>query len=266
MKLVKTARIELSVSGGEVLAADRLPEAGSVVILYVKGPDVSFRTLSEGDPIINRILNNPDILYTKYKDRVCYISKASVSGFIASLQDTYVAGVIIADESANIESVEAEAVHGVPPMFLCRQWYKRMLLPVLFFYLIILIANIIVQPSVRAKQEEIRKELAATEKKSRAESEATEKQEQMILAFRHSSSGNSATTFDKIAVCVPDKMRLSLLSLKDNVIRVKGEDSDITEVVLFADRLERHFRSARIVSIGKTPGKETPSFEITVLP
>ena len=59
-------------------------------------------------------------------------------------------------------------------------------------------------------------------------------------------------------------MKLTLISLEAGTYRIKGETSDASSVVVFADRLEEYFRTMKIQSFNKIPGRETSGFEINV--
>lgn len=276
MRLVRTTRIDVTVSGGSAsLAGDCKPAAGSICIIAVSGPDVTSRQISDQDPVLRRIMQNDGLLKTSYPDRVCYVSGAPVMGLVETLEDVHVVGFVVGDGSSDVEdaisAAEKEAtsfekVRSDRPLLLsvCAQWYGRLKMPLLLVYLCILLINFFCYPSIGRKYEERRRLLEASERRSRTETEVTERQKRMITEYMNLSTHDSAYSFDKIAACVPGDTRLTLISLEAGTYRIKGETSDASSVVVFADRLGKHFRAMKIQSFNKIPGRETSGFEISV--
>ena len=276
MRLVRTTRIGVTVSGGSAsLAEESKPAAGAICVIAVSGPDVTSRRISDQDPVLRRIMQNDGLLKTSYPDRVCYVSKDSVMGLVESLGDVHVVGFVVGDGNPDIEdaisSVEKKAtsfekIKADRPLLLsvCAQWFGRLKMPLLLLYLCLLLINFFCYPSIGRKYEERRRQLEATERRSRTETEVNERQKRMITEYMSLSSHDSAYSFDKIAACVPGDMKLTLISLEAGTYRIKGETSDASSVVVFADRLEEYFRTMKIQSFSKIPGRETSGFEINV--
>ena len=277
MRLIKTDRITVSFSGGEAALAGPSPAAGSVGILVAGGPDVSVRSLSDGDPLVKRIRNNPDILSTVYPDRICYLPAAPVRAFVASLPDVHVAELLVGDGRADVETAVSEAEDAVSSpkrlrgdssllKVVCGQWYRRMRLPVLLLYLAIVLANFLYYPSINRKYEERRRMLEVEQRRSRTESEVTERQRKLMTEFIGLSSAKTAVSFDRIAAAVPGDMRLTQLMRKEDGFHVKGETEEAASVLALADSLGARFGAMRILSYGIIPGKEMLGFEIVVRP
>ena len=237
MRLVRTTRIGVTVSGGSAsLAEESKPAAGAICVIAVSGPDVTSRRISDQDPVLRRIMQNDGLLKTSYPDRVCYVSKDSVMGLVESLGDVHVVGFVVGDGNPDIEdaisSVEKKAtsfekIKADRPLLLsvCAQWFGRLKMPLLLLYLCLLLINFFCYPSIGRKYEERRRQLEATERRSRTETEVNERQKRMITEYMSLSSHDSAYSFDKIAACVPGDMKLTLISLEAGTYRIKGETS-----------------------------------------
>lgn len=276
MRLVRTTRVGVIVTGGAAsLAEERKPDAGAICVIAVTGPDVTSRRISDQDPVLRRIMQNDSLLKTSYPERVCYVAKDPVMGLVESLGDVHVAGFVIGDGNPDIEeaiaSVEKKAtsferIKADRPLLLsvCTQWYGRLKMPLLLLYLSLLLINFFIYPSIGRKYEERRRQLEASERRSRTETEVTERQKRMITEYLNLSSHDSAYSFDKIAACVPGDMKLTLISLEAGKYRIKGETAEASSVVVFADRLGEYFRTTKIQSFDKLPGRETSGFEINV--
>jgi len=276
MRLVRTTRIGVIVAGGSAsLAEERKLDTGAVCIFDVSGPDVTSRRISDQDPVLRRIMQNDGLLKTSYPDRVCYVPKDPVMRVVESLGDVHVAGFVIGDGDAGIEdalcSVEKKAssldrlrTDRLLLLSVCAQWYGRLKMPLLLLYFGILLINFFCYPSIGRKYEERRRILEASERRSRTETEVTERQKKMIAEYMGLSSHSSAYSFDKIASCVPVDMRLTLISTEAGTYRIKGETADASSVVVFADHLGKYFRTMKIQSFDKIPGRETSGFEIIV--
>ncbi len=265
MKLSQIIQLEATVSEGEAKLAGALPGKGSVAVLVVTGPGVSTRPVSEQDPILNRITSNPDILFTMYPDRVCYVPKGPVMELESSWKGISVAGIIVSDGVADTKTAVAEIERSIPPVMMAGLWYEKLKLPVLLFYLAILLVNFLVTPSLGRKYDEQRRQLDAAERQNRTEAEVSEKQKRLIAEYLQISSDNSAYAFDKIASCVPEKIRLTQTALNDGVFVIKGEVAEASLVVAFTNRLEGYFPSTKIQSFDKIPGREMSAFEIRIV-
>ena len=264
MRLARITQLELTVSGGEATLNGTLPGAGAIVVLLITGPGVSTRTVSEQDPILKRVMVNPDILYTTYPDRVCYVPKGPVTELTASWKDIPVAGIIVSDGMADTASAISVIERNIPSTMMAGQWYERLKLPVLLVYLAILLANFLATPSLGRKYDERRRQLDAAERQNRTETEVSEKQKRLMTEFLQISSDDSAYSFDKIASCVPEKVRLTQTSLEADLFIIKGETVEASSVVAFTNRLGDYFPSTKIQSFDKIPGRETSAFEIRV--
>lgn len=268
MKLVRTTRIHVSLSGGEAALAGPSPEAGAIGILVVEGPDVTFRAVTEGDPLLKRIRNNPDVLCTEYPDRICYVPAASVRAFVDTLKDVYIVEIRVGGGQTDVNNVSFGKLRSDRQLFMavCGQWYRRLRLPVLLFYLALVLANFLYAPSVNRKYEERRCALEVAERRNRAESDVTERQRKLMTEFIGLRSEHTAGFFDRIASVVPGDMRLTQIAKKEDGYHIKGETEDAAAVLVFADSLGACFGTMRILSYGVVPGKETLGFEIVVRP
>ena len=130
MRLARITQLDITVSGGEATLNGALPGAGAIVVLQITGPGVSTRAVSEQDPILKRVMANPDILYTTYPDRVCYVPKGPVTELTASWKDIPVAGIIVSDGMVETASVVSEIERNIPSAMMAGQWYERLKLPV----------------------------------------------------------------------------------------------------------------------------------------
>lgn len=264
MRRARTGIIAVTVSGGEASLCGTLPKGSAIGIMSVTGPDVSVRPLSDGDPILRRIMSNPDILCTAYPDRVCYVPKSPVAQLTESWKSVSIAGIVVGDGTVDTAEAVADVERSIPLETLCRQWYERLKLPVLLFYLAVLLVNFLITPSVGRKYDERRRQLEAAERQNRTETELSEKQRVMMAEYRQLSFQASAVSFDRIASCVPDNIRLTNISLEGDTFRIKGEAGEASSVVVFAGRLGDCFPSMKIQSFDKIPGREMSAFEIRV--
>ena len=277
MRLLRTTRITMDVSGGTAsLAGGSRPEAGSVCIAVVRGADVSVRGISDRDPVLGRIMRNDDLLKTCYSDRVCFVAKGPVLELTATLGDVHLAGFVVGDGGQDVEDaagseerriVSLEGIRGNRPLqrAACGQWYRKLKMPLLLAYLCVLLLNFFCYQSVGRKYEERRRLVEASERRSRTETEVTERQRKMIGDFMRSCSGRSAFSFDRIAAAVSGDVRLTLLALGDDgTFRIKGETAVASSVTVFAENLGKSFGRLRIRSIGRIPGREMYGFELEV--
>jgi len=276
MKLVKVIRIDVIASNGHAVIADGQSIAdGSVAIVAVTGSDVTVRMISDRDPVLKRIMLNTDLLRTSYADRVCYISRDEVMEIVGSLGNVHVANIVVGDgnpdmatEVSTIEKrlLSVDTLRKDRPLLeaVCGQWYRKLRMPMLLFYLGLLIINFIAFSSVGKKYEEKRREVEAFERRSRTEVEATERQKKMVATFLAASSGRTAIGFDKIAASVPDGIRLTLIAIDDDGFRIKGEAGDASSVVAFAERLGNNFNSLKMRSFDRVPGQKICRFDLNV--
>ena len=276
MRLVKTKRVEIEVFGG--IASFKLGQThgkGDICVIVVSGPDVSSRISADSDPILSRIMQNEGLLKTTYSDRVCYISKESIKEQMMSLADAYIAGIVIGDEKMDIEEAVSSVEQNVSSFdrirsdrvllqSVCLQWYGKLKMPLLLFYLCLLLVNYYCYPSVERKYEERLKLLADSQRRTRIETEVTERQKQLMTEYMNLSSHYSAYLFDKIGSCVPGGIRLTLLSRESGVFRIKGETLDASSVVFFANHLGDYFKSVKIQRYDIIQGREANCFEIIV--
>lgn len=279
MRLVRTTRITIDVSGGTATLADGcMLELGAVCVAVVRGADVSVRGISDRDPVLGRIMRNDGLLRTRYADRVCYVAKDPVLALASTLDGIHVAGFVVGDGGADVEEavgseerriVSLEGIRGNRPLqrAACGQWFRRLKMPLLLAYLCVLLLNFFCYQSVGRRYEERRRLVEASERRSRTETEVSGRQRKMIGDFLRSSSGRSAFSFDRIAASVPGDVRLTLLSLGgDGSFRIKGETADASSVTVFAENLGKCFGRLRIRSIGRIPGREIYGFELEVRP
>lgn len=276
MRLVKVIRINVSASGGQAVVADgQAFDEGAVAVIAVTGSDVTVRMISDRDPVLGRIMQNADLLRTSYTDRVCYIGKEEVMRAVESIGGIHIAGIVVGDGNPDMDSeietierglVSIDKLKKDRPLLeaVCGQWYRKLKMPVLLFYLGLLIINFLTFSSVGKKYEEKRREVEAFERRSRTEVEATERQKKMVNDFLAASSGRTATGFDKIGASVPEGIRLTHISVEGDGFRIKGEAGDASSVVDLTERLGNYFSSLKMHSFDRVPGQKICRFDLNV--
>ena len=261
---VKTALLDITLSGGTATENGTQPQAGTVGIVRIAGPDVMVRALADSDPVLGRILKNENLLRTVYEGHVCYVPKQPVEGIINSWKDVYIAGYVVWDGTSDTDAAIADATRNVPRNVACQQWYRRLRLPVLITYLAILLANVLYFPSINRRCEERRRQTEASQRQNRVQTAVTERQKQLIHDFPGTSAEGMSYSFDKMAAAVPSGVRLVLLSASQDGFCIKGETTEITSVLSYVKNLEADFGDARLRAFDKVPGKEVMRFELQV--
>lgn len=263
---VKTTLLDITLSGGTGAANGAQPQAGTVGIVRIAGPDVTVRALSDSDPVLGRILRNEKLLHTVYGNHVCYVPGGPVKELIEAWKDVYIAGYVVWDGSSDTNAAIAESAQNIPRNVACKQWYRRLRLPVLITYLAILLANVLYYPSINRKCEERRRQTEVSQRQTQAQAAVTGRQREMIQEYLGTSASVTAYSFDKIAAAVPPGVRLVLLAASNEGFCIKGETDEMAPVLSYVNSLEATFGDARLRAFDKVPGKEVMRFELLVKP
>ena len=275
MRLISKRILPVEVNGGSAVIQDGLAEKGDIVILSVFGSDVSSRACDDLDPVLSRIERSKDLYWTRYSDRICYVRKSVVESSPNDRKGPYVAGVAVgethyeAEEQAKnmlsaidwkrivMEQDMLEAVTG--------RIFSRALLPVLGFWLVVLLCNSFLFSDLDRRVNAMRLLQQESRREAKAEMEVTGKQRQMLADYKAMSLPKSSVDIDALASVVPDGIQLTLLSVNSSGFRIKGTAEDVSDITEYSSSIHRKFPLLEIASIDRPTGTSLYQFDFKMM-
>lgn len=243
---------------------DNVPEVKAVtgiVVLSVSGPGVISRQIGDSDPFLSRLKMNGSLMWTKHDDHVCYIPSAVLEPVKMQLDKCYIAGTVIGatgEESREVAERLKKEISNVKTMalskplceFMMHSLYRKIRLPVLLFWLLVLVANFMVSSHLgEALNVEYRLK-RQSEAQHRSNHEIAIQKEKMIADYQGLILPKSSVAFDGIASLMPDGVRLYLMErTKEHAIKVSGSASDISKILIYSELLKGMFNTVEIKSL-----------------
>ena len=275
MKWAKIIPVPVYVEGGkaEIRRADVVK--GDIVVLAVHGPDVTSRIVSEGDPILRRIEHNESLLWTRRKDMIYYVPREAVEGAMAQLKGVHVAETTVCGLEEDAEKVASEriarlsdrkSIAGNRQLLDCvaGQWYQRLRLPVLLFWLVVLLVNFFASSALS-------KRIGEAQLRSRFDRQRTEQaaavsvqQQRMVAEYKSLALPESSGPVDGLAAVLPENMLLSRIQVTPSIVVLKGNADEVPSVVAFARELSDSSWNAEIRSLDENPDGKQYRFEIVL--
>lgn len=275
MRLISKRILPVEVNGGTAVIQDGLEEKGDIVILSVFGSDVSSRSCDDSDPVLTRIQRSDDLYWTMYPDKICYVRKAVVESSLNKQKGTYVAGVAVgevcneAEEHAKniLSTIDWKRIAGDSEMLeaVAGCIFHRVLLPVLGFWLVVLLFNFFLFSDLDRRVSAMRLSWQESKREAKAEKEATGKQRQMLADYKTMSLPKSSVAIDALASVVPDGIQLTLLSVNSSGFRIKGTAKEVSDITEYSSAVNREFPLLEIVSIDKPTGTSLYQFDFRMM-
>ena len=275
MKWVRTSTVFVCVNGENASAENSITEKNEVVVLAIYGSGVSFRPASGEDPIRRRIMQNGNLFWTEDASGIYYVSRDAVNNVASSLpKDTFVASWVVyanrkrAEECAAEKILELENVKNILHdgkllNVVMGQWFHRLLMPVLLFWLIALALNFVVTTELGKSIGEIRAQERRNRQVSEREAAITAQQERMVKEYSAMVMPESSREMDFIASVLPEGILLNRVDVNGTSLMIKGGADNVQDVITYA-RLLNESMEAEIRSIDESPEEKPYNFEIIV--
>lgn len=242
---------------------DIVPEVKAtpgIVILSISGTGVTSRPLRNNDPFLSRIKVNSTLTWTEYEDHVCYMPSAFLEQIKIQLRGCFIAGIIIGatEDEARVASlrlkegfsdVKKVASSSLLRRFLLRHLYRTIRLPILLFWLFVLIGNYLLSFQLGKALNAEYQQTHLIEARQRIRQDATSQQKRMIADYQDLILPKSSYDLDKIASVLQDGMCLNKLELqRNNVISVSGSALDLSKIFEYSEALKEMFSAVEISS------------------
>ena len=275
MKWVRTSTVFFCANGENASAENSITEKNEVVVLAIYGSGVSFRPASGEDPIRRRIMQNGNLFWTEDASGIYYVSRDAVNNVASSLpKDTFVAGWVVYADRERAEECAAEKIlelENVKTILHDRkllnvvmgQWFHRLLMPVLLFWLIALALNFVVTTELGKSIGEIRAQERRNRQVSEKEAAITAQQERMVKEYSAMVMLESSQEMDFIASVLPDGILLSRVDVNGTSLVIKGGADNVQDVITYVRLLDESIE-AEIRSIDESPEDKQYNFEIIV--
>lgn len=260
---------------------DRITGTGSkygIVILSISGSGIVTRPLGSNDPFMSRLKSNSSLVWTKYDDHVCYMLASDLDPIKMPLNNCFIAGIAIgatSEEAGGVAQHLKEEISDVNKAlsskalraFIMRRAYRIIRLPVLLFWLLVLIGNFLISSHLgEAINTEYQLKRQA-EIQQRNLQETTSLQKQLMADYKKLILPKSSVAFDRIASVVPEGLLLTLMerSGKQTII-VSGNAPEMSEVLMFSESLKGKFNTVEIRSLETRVNDAGYSFNMHIEP
>lgn len=275
MILISKGILPVEVNGGSAVIQDGLAEKGDVVILSVFGSDVSSRACDDLDPVLSRIERSKDLYWTRYSDRICYVRKSVVESSPNDRKGPYVAGVAVGETHYEAEGQAKNMLSAIDWKRIVMEQdmleavtgriFSRALLPVLGFWLVVLLCNFFLFSDLDRRVNAMRLSQQESKREAKAEMEVTGKQRQMLADYKAMSLPKSSVNIDALASVVPDGIQLTLLSVNSAGFRIKGTAKDVSDITEYSSSIHRKFPLLEIASIDRPTGTSLYQFDFKMM-
>lgn len=283
---------ETDPSGG-ILLQWRRREKSSLAVLVMSGTGVGSRELERDNPVVRRILDSGDVVFCERSSRLDYVKKSFVDMASAELEreGKRVVGVYVAGDpdsfdydeavdSVRIKRLAFNALKSDPGLcsFLAARTFRKLLLPVLVFWLLVLLANWFAFSSLNDSLAKLRLNGRAVEAVAREETAKNTVRNRLAAGLDISRGMAASFWSDEVAAAVPEGMRLTEIRINDpkarkknavpsgtHFISVKGEVLGADALSSFTDRLRGSFRRVEVTELRKVRNGTHSEFEIHIL-
>lgn len=270
----------LKINASEDFSWERIRPGGDVTVVFVTGKAVGRRDYDTSDSIVKRIESNAD-LYVSVHDNVAidYVRKEVVESALDD-SDGKIIGVIVCqqldsediDEEAKAvyrRRLSLSAVRRDMPLadYLASKFLKRILFPVLFIYLVILLANFFIHTGLEERLIEARSKYMMESAEAKIRSSMTHAQEVLYAKYRDVPEIHISGVADNVASLVPDGLRLTSLVFNASQARICGEAFSSETVMSFVDSLgiAVECKSVNVVVLEKDRKEDLFRFEIRMI-
>lgn len=256
--------------------APEVKASPGIVVLSISGQGITSRSLGGHDPFLSRLKVNSTLVWTEYDDHVCYMPSTVLEPIRAQLSSCFIAGIVIGateeealetslrlkEEYSNMKTVVSTSQLR---RFLLQHLYRAARLPILIFWLLVLVGNYLLSSSLGGALNTEYQQKQFNEMRLRDRQEVTSQQKKMIADYRGLILPKSSVTLDKIASVLPDGIRLNNMELIGNhVLSVSGSASDLSEVLKYSDALKELFGAVEIRSMETRTNGSGYSFDIQI--
>lgn len=268
-----------------------------LALMVVTGAAVGSKKLDRSNPIVRRIIDNPELLASEHAvgTRVDYVRRSLMTDVRSELDrfGKFVVGTVV---TTNLDLIDIEA--EVDDMrrrrlsfnalksdaalrdFLAARLFRKLLLPVLLFWLVVLVANFFISSSLTEKLAEHQALSYETGRSARLLSEKNSARSKLVADYEGVAHIESAVWSDAIASALSDGMRLTEILINEAksrrkntipddcvFISLKGESLNSETVSAFSENLKRIacFRRIEVVSLNRVRNENLSTFEIHVL-
>lgn len=268
-----------------------------LMFLVVTGAAVGSRVLDRSKPIVRRIIDNPELLLSEHADgmRIDYVRRSLPDDVRAGLERSgqFVAGTVVTADLGSIDiDAEAEAARrrslsfgalksdAALRDFLAARLFRKLLLPLLLFWLAVLAANFWVSTSLTEKLAERRTLSYETGRSARLLSEKNSARSRLVAEYESTARLEASVWSDAIASALPDGMRLTEILLNEPksrrkaavpddrvLISLKGEILNPETVAAFSENLKHvaGFPEIEVIGLNRAGGEDFSTFEIHLL-
>ncbi len=299
MKLYRKLHFIIAeITAGQIHLNEVNSRTGGITVLVIVGSDVLERRLHVGDPLLARIHTSPDILYSeKYIDgsyvNVSFIKKESADKIMSMLKDLgYVIIGIIVMKSPEGNELHAEVskitaknmklkvlVHD--PFLanaICGVVYRRLRIPLLLFFLGVLLVNWFAFSSLAGKVQIAKANAEQATVQSKHIETVNLQQREMLEKLMSVPIFSSAELLDAIGEKVPDGVMLTemdiitagdgknILGKTMQLLKIKGTASSENLMKFIAVlKSSPRFSGLSLVSYGSSKRAENANmFEISI--
>lgn len=268
-----------------------------LVLLVVTGAAVGSRELDRSNPIVRRIVDNPELISSEHADgtRIDYIRRTLPDDVRVGLERSgqFVVGTVVTADLDSLDiDAEAETVmrrclsfralksDAALRDFLAARLFRKLLLPVLLFWLVVLAANFFVGSSLTEKLAERQALSYETGRSARLLTEKNSARSRLVAEYESTARLEASVWSDAIASALPDGMRLTEILLNepksrrkaavpdDRVfISLKGDTLNPETVSAFSENLKHiaGFSRIEVVGLNRARNEDFSTFEIHVL-
>ncbi len=267
-----------------------------LMFLVVTGAAVGSRELDRSNPIVRRIIDNPELLSSEHADgtRIDYVRRTLPDDVRAGLERSgqFVAGTVVTADLGSIDiDAEADAARrrslsfsalksdAALRDFLAARLFRKLLLPLLLFWLAVLAANFWVSTSLTEKLAERQSLSYETGRSARLLSEKNSARSRLVAEYESTARLEASVWSDAIASALPDGMRLTEILLNEPksrrkaavpddrvLISLKGETLNPATVAAFSESMKHiaGFSGIEVVGLNRAGNEDFSTFEIHI--
>lgn len=247
-----------------------------IVVISISGRGITSRSLGIHDPFLSRLKMNSTLVWTEYEGHVCYIPSAVLEQIKAQLSGCFIAGIVIGateeesletsirlkEEYSNMKTVVSSSQLR---RFLLQHLYRTARLPILIFWLLILVGNYLLSSRLGGALNAEYQKKQLNEIRQRNRQEVTSQQKKMIADYQGLILPKSSIALDRIAAVLPDGIRLNKMELiGTHVISVSGSAQELSGVLKYSDALKEMFITVEIHSMENRSNGSGYSFDIQI--
>lgn len=246
----RLSAMELRVDADGSCVCGPVPGRCDAAVLFVSGDGVGSRIYDASDPIVRRVESSSD-LYVSVHDNATmdYVRKSIVDSAVENCSTRIIEVVVSRDPEAVDRGKTLMEIRrrrlSLPSLrrdipladYLASRLLKRILLPVLLGYLVVLLANFLIHSCLTDRLGELRSASARESVEAKRRSALSQAQERLFDEFRTVPRANLSVLSDRIASLLPEDVRLTSMSFANRQAGVCGEAFSSEAVMGFVDSL-----------------------------